>query len=108
MRREFSTKVRLEAFLRSKGRCESARVHQLADIGCSRKLFEGDIRYEHINPDGLTGEPTLDNCAVLCTDCWKIKTRTYDQPEVARAKRKHLRSIGIKRPSRWPKRKFGT
>lgn len=99
-RKEFTAKTKRAAWTRSGGCCESALVPQLADIGCNRRLHPGDIRYEHIDPDGLTGEPTLENCAVLCVPCWRIKTVRYDIPQVARAKRKADAHLGIKRTSR--------
>lgn len=116
MRKEFPDKVRALAFKRSRGFCEIGRVH-MPEIGCGRKLFTGDIRYEHIDPDGLTGEPTLENCAVLCTSCWKIKTNKYDIPVIAKSKRverKHINArtakgrpmAGTKR-SGWRKRMSG-
>lgn len=95
-RREFSAKVRVAAWQRSNGRCESGRIAHMPNIGCGRKLFPGDIRFEHVDPDGLTGEPTLDNCAVLCRSCWMIKTTTYDVPAIAKAKRREARHIGAR------------
>lgn len=89
MRREFSKAVRLAAWQRAKGNCEK----------CTRKLFTGDIHYDHINPDGLTGDPTLENCAVLCRSCHSKKTATEDIPNIAKAKRREARHIGIRKPS---------
>lgn len=86
-RKEFSAKVKDQAFKRSKGACE----------GCGRKLFTGDINYDHVNADGLTGEPVLGNCAVLCRSCHDLKTRTQDVPAIAQAKRRERAHLGIKR-----------
>jgi 5-methylcytosine-specific restriction endonuclease McrA len=85
MRREFSRAVKLAAWQRCGGRCES----------CTRKLFTGDIHYDHRNPDALTGEPTLDNCAVLCRACHSAKTR-IDVARIAKAKRREAAHIGAK------------
>src|SRR5689334_15917554 len=87
-RREFSAKVKLARWQHCNGMCE----------GCGRKLFTGDIRYDHHNPDGLTGEPTFENCRVLCRDCHSIKTSMQDVPRIAKAKRRERRHLGIKKP----------
>jgi len=86
-RREFSAKVKEAAYTRSKGHCES----------CSRQLSPGDIHYDHDNPDANGGEPTLENCRVLCRSCHKIKTTTVDVPRIAKLKRNRRRNYGIRR-----------
>lgn len=55
-RREFSRKVRAQAHLRANGRCEA----------CSARLKLGEGEYDHILPDELGGEPTLENCKLIC------------------------------------------
>lgn len=85
-RREFSGKVMAAAALRANGKCES----------CTRKLLTGDYHYDHVIPDAMGGEPTLDNCAVLCKSCHSIKTRTADVPQIAKAKRRERKRFGIK------------
>jgi 5-methylcytosine-specific restriction protein A len=87
-RREFSGKIMAAAALRAAGKCES----------CTRKLLTGDYHYDHIIPDAMGGEPTLDNCAVLCRSCHSIKTRTADVPQIAKAKRRERNRFGIKKP----------
>jgi 5-methylcytosine-specific restriction endonuclease McrA len=76
-RREFSPKVMVDAFKRANGRCEK----------CTARLSVGKFAYDHIIPDQLGGDPTLDNCQVLCTACHSVKTRTRDVPAIAKAKR---------------------
>lgn len=98
MRREFSAKVKLAAWQRSGGRCEEGRVPHMPEVGCGRKLFTGDINYDHVDPDGLTGEPSLDNCAVLCRSCHKVKTTQHDVPAISRAKRRERSAAGIRKP----------
>jgi len=88
MRREFSKQVKALAFRRANGFCES----------CTRKLFSGDIHYDHANPDALGGEPTLENCTVLCRSCHKVKTSKQDIPAIAKSNRIRRRHIGIKKP----------
>jgi len=87
MRREFSAKTKIEAFKRCGGHCES----------CTAKLYTGKFDYDHDNPDGLTGDPTLDNCRVLCRSCHSIKT-PHDVATIAKAKRRERRHAGIKKP----------
>jgi 5-methylcytosine-specific restriction protein A len=65
-------------------------------------LFGLKFHFDHIIADGLGGEPTLENCAVLCHVCHNEKTRKHDVPLIAKVKRisdKHNGIIG-------PKQKF--
>lgn len=91
MRREFTTKVKVAAWRRCDGRCES----------CTAKLYPGRFAYDHDNPDGLTGEPTLANCKVLCAACHGGKTKT-DVARIAKAKRREARHVGACSPSKFP------
>jgi 5-methylcytosine-specific restriction endonuclease McrA len=73
---------------------------------CPAKLTIGKYHYDHVIPDGLGGEPTLDNCAVLCVACHKDKTASKDVPAIAKTKRIQDRQRGIKKPrsmTRWRK-----
>lgn len=95
-RREFSKRVMRDAFLRAGGRCEGD--------GCGARLTPGKFAYDHIIPDALGGEPTLDNCQVLCRACHKEKTGKADIPRIAKTKRISDREKGIRRPrtiTRW-------
>jgi hypothetical protein len=105
-RKEFSTRTKAKAFHRAGGNCES----------CTCRLSVGKFHYDHDNPDGLTGEPTLENCRVLCTACHSVKTTTQDVPRIAKAKRNEARHIGAKtsrnpmpgsKGSRWKKKMSG-
>lgn len=89
MRREFSKQIKRDAFARSHGFCEA---------GCGAKLFPGKFHYDHDIPDGLGGDPTLENCKVLCHECHGVKTRKRDVPAIAKAKRVRDLHIGIKKP----------
>lgn len=91
-RREFSAKIRVQAFERASGRCEN----------CGVKLAAGAIQYDHSIPDAMGGEPTLDNCMVLCRACHGSKTSKDDVPAIAKAKRRQARHLGIKKPSAFP------
>lgn len=74
-RREFSVSVRKQAAARAKGHCEA----------CGKKLAVGEFHYDHDTPDGLGGEPTLENCKVLCLPCHKVKTIEHDNPRMQKA-----------------------
>lgn len=89
MRREFSAKTKAAAYKRANGRCER----------CTAPLWPGKFRYDHDNPDGLTGEPTLENCVVACLACDSIKT-PQDISNIARAKRRERNFIGAKTSTR--------
>ena len=62
----------------------------------------GKFIYDHIIPDALGGEPTLENCQVLCSTCDDTKTDTQDIPAIAKVKRIRAKHIGAKQPSRFP------
>jgi 5-methylcytosine-specific restriction protein A len=83
VRKEFSDRTRALAFQRANGKCDE----------CGIRLQPGRIAYDHVVPDGLTGDPGLNNCAVLCTTCHREKTRG-DVGRIAKAKRQHARNIG--------------
>lgn len=98
MRREFSTKVKAAAFQRAEGRCEHVDDHGRR---CEAKLYPGTIAFDHIIADSIGGEPTLDNCAVLCRAHHAVKTATLDTPRAAKTKRQHDKNIGaVSRSSR--------
>lgn len=86
-RREFPAKVKVESFRRANGRCE--------ECGCFLK--PGKFAYDHIIADGLTGEPTLENCRALCFGCHSDKTKT-DMKLIAKARRRERRQAGIRKP----------
>lgn len=93
MRREFSAKTKVAAYERSQGRCE----------GCGAALQVGRFHYDHVIPDALGGEPTLENCEVLCRPCHDSKTHKHDVPRIAKTVRQMKAHIGAKTPKRiWP------
>ena len=86
-RREFSKAVKVQAIKRATGAdgnqyCEEC--HALA------KRFQID----HVNPDGLTGEPTLENARLLCRPCHAEKTK-QDVADIARAKRREALHLKV-------------
>ncbi len=98
-RREFPTKIKVAAALRAGGNCEK----------CTARLYYGKFHYDHRIPDALGGEPTLENCTVLCTSCHSTKTTKKDVPAIAQAKRREAKHLGAKKPKRpWPRRPFAS
>lgn len=94
MRQEFKAEVRVAAFERAKKKCER----------CKALLIAGKFRYNHRIPDALGGQPTLDNCEVLCLGCDSTQTYTIDIPKIAKSKRNRRREAGVKKPrtmTRW-------
>lgn len=90
-RKEFPTDVREAAWERCNGHCEE----------CTAPLRPGKFRYDHTLPDWLGGEPTLENCQVLCDNCDGVKTYQRDIPQIYKTKRQHRKHIGaLDTPSR--------
>lgn len=87
-RKEFSKAVKVQTIKRATGAdgnqyCEEC--HALA------RRFQID----HVNPDGLTGEPTLANARLLCVPCHAEKTK-QDVADIAKAKRREAAHLGAK------------
>ncbi len=98
MRREFHPKVMIAAWDRANGACEQCKT--------GKRLLPGDIFYDHRIPDALGGEPTLENCQVLCRSHHDAKTHKQDVPTIAKSKRTRKRAAGIRKPrsiTRWRK-----
>jgi hypothetical protein len=83
-RQEFSQKVRKAAFARC---CKNGTKPGIPQCeNCGNELRSGNIEYEHMDPDGLGGEPTLENCGVWCAvPCSSKKTHKQDNPRMAKA-----------------------
>lgn len=90
-RREFSRKIRAAAILRAGGRCEACMA--------KLKVREGEV--DHILPDALGGEPTLENAQVLCSVCHKAKTAD-DVRRVRKADRQRDKHTGAFKASSRP------
>jgi 5-methylcytosine-specific restriction protein A len=88
-RRDFTKATKAKAFKRANGKCE----------GCQRPLEPGRFAFDHIRADGLQGEPTLENCQVLCSggkaSCHHLKTQTVDLPPMRKADAQRNALLGI-------------
>lgn len=89
-RTEFSARVKADAFRRC---CDSKGIPHCES--CSNELTGPDTIFEHITPDGLGGEPTLDNCKVHCRNCATKKTFAEDNPRMQKADRQLKAAFGI-------------
>ena len=95
MRREFPKRVRLAAAERARGRCERHLWRE------GEACLGRPVAFDHVQADGLGGEPTLENCAALCASCHKEKTQSEDNPRMrkADAQRRHV-LFGLRGQSR--------
>lgn len=95
-RTEFSKPVRRDARARAAGFCEFL----LGDgTRCGCALTTGKFAYDHVIPDWMGGEATIENCQVICTPCHTVKTR-QDAADRAKVRRQEDRHQGIRNPSR--------
>lgn len=101
-RREFPRAVR------------SARLKHAMDAkgvlhceGCGVMIKHGEYAFDHHNPDGLTGEPTFENCRVLCIAACHPDKTAADQERIARAQRQEALHLGAKAPPTKPIRSKG-
>lgn len=60
---------------------------------CNAMAKNWDI--DHINPDGLTGKPGIENAKLLCKPCHSEKTK-LDVAVIAQAKRREAKNLGVK------------
>lgn len=99
MRREFPAKVKAAALRR----CSDKKgIPHCEGRNCGAELKAGKTFYDHDKADGLGGEPTLENCRVLCGSCHDAKTFGHDNPIMQKADRMRKKHFGIKRKSNWP------
>lgn len=99
-RKEFPQSVRKAAFARA---CRQAPegVENIPGVPqcekCGNVIRAGNIEFEHLDPDGLGGEPTLANCGVWCAvPCSSKKTHTEDNPRMRKADAVLKATYGLK------------
>jgi 5-methylcytosine-specific restriction protein A len=99
-RKEFPLKVRKLAFARCCKQCNVDGIENIPGVpqceNCGNVLRAGNIEYEHLDADGLGGEPTLENCGVWCAvPCSSKKTHTQDNPRMQKADRVLKKNFGL-------------
>ncbi len=92
-RKEFSAKTKREMVKRSGGTCER-HLWRPGEV-CTKPARE----FDHVQPDGLSGKPTLENGAHLCVPCHRSKTHEHDRPVMRRADNQRDAANGIKAAS---------
>jgi hypothetical protein len=96
-RTEFPQSIRKAAFARS---CKPDGIPKCEAPGCGKVIRAGHLIFEHVQPDGLGGEPTMENIAVYCDVCATKKTFEEDNPRMAKADRVLKATFGMKRKGR--------
>ena len=87
MRKEFSRKIRRQAWERANGQCEGTlhRLdHQAGNITyrCTAPIDLGRFEYDHRIPDWMGGDSSLENCEVLCLCCYENRVRGQKRQRV--------------------------
>lgn len=89
-RDEFRKATKQDAWARCGGKCE----------GCGKEFQDGErVEFDHIVPDALRKNASLENCQVLCSPCHLEKTKC-DVRNIAKAKRIARKNTGEFRPPR--------
>ena len=96
-RTEFPQSVRKAVFARS---CKPDGIPKCEAPGCGKIIRAGHLRFEHLLPDGLGGEPTIENCGAWCDVCADKKTFTEDNPRMTKADRVLRITYGLQRKKR--------
>lgn len=101
-RLEFSAATKRATFQRSGGICECHRIAWFRrPQGCGARLGVGNTFYEHVEPDNIRHDASIENCAALTKTCWQDKTSGYDRKVIAKSNHTRDRARGIdKMPSR--------
>jgi hypothetical protein len=96
-RTEFPQAIRKAAFARA---CKPDGIPKCEEPGCGKVIRAGHLIFEHVQPDGLGGEPTMANIAVYCDVCADRKTFAEDNPRMQKADRVLKATFGLKRKKR--------
>jgi 5-methylcytosine-specific restriction protein A len=88
-RKEFPVKVKRVVVLRSLGICERPRWD-------GKPCTKPAKAFDHIVPDGLGGQATVENAAHLCQACHDEKTHGADNPRMRKADAQFKAANGIK------------
>ena len=102
-RREFSTKTRKEALMRSGKRCEAiGSWYGLPEgLRCSTDLSLG-VQYDHLILDANSKDNSLDNCRAVCPKCHAWKTANRDTPIAAKTVRQQFMGMKTRNKAKIP------
>lgn len=105
-RREFTTKTRKLALIRSGKRCEAVGSWYGLPEGqrCAADLSLG-VEYDHYILDANSKDNSLENCRAVCPKCHAWKTANRDTPTAAKTVRQHF--MGLKTKPKQPIRSAG-
>jgi 5-methylcytosine-specific restriction endonuclease McrA len=92
-RREFPQKVKV-AVLKRAGAAGFLICEQCGG-------FAKQFQIDHVRPDGLGGEPTIENAQLLCKACFDVKNPA-DASAIARAKRLEAADLGARAKAKIP------
>lgn len=91
-RKNFTKNTKLAAWSRAGGHCEVC--------GAKITAANGPTQYDHIVPDALGGDNSLENCQVLCKrPCHDLKTHKPidgDVPRIAKAQRGYEKRANVR------------
>lgn len=93
-RKNFTKRTIAERYLFCGGRCEGKI--EATGLRCNAVVKPGDYHADHDNPDGITGDPTFENCRILCIPCHDIKTKK-DRKNIDEAQRREQVATGADR-----------
>lgn len=99
-RREFPAAVKREAFERCRDTAGIPRCEECTAVLSTANVHYDDRHegeFDHQLADALLGEPTLENCQVLCRTCHEIKTKR-DRKLIAKSNHVRDRHLGIRQP----------
>ena len=88
-RREFPKSIRVSVIKRA---TKDSIVYCEACKGLAKRF-----QIDHVRPDGLLGEPTLQNAMLICEACWAVKN-PKDTTSIAKAKRREAKHVGAVKP----------
>lgn len=91
MGRNFTRKIKSQAFRRSGGCCEGTLE---SGERCNAPLVTGHINYDHRDPWEFCRDSSIGNCQVLCDPCDDRKTYEQDIPDIRKSDRIRDKHIG--------------
>ena len=97
MSRTFSKEVKRAALARAQGKCEAVGpLYGLPEgVRCNASIGVG-FEFDHIILWANSRDSSLDNVAVCCKQCHRVKSTKHDTPKAAKTVRQRDKHDGIK------------